>query len=393
MRVPRRGGPRRGARRVRPGEERRRRLPKVVDRLGGRLALERRLDALDVDRVRVRERVEHVERAHGSVAVCAVAKHEVDPGVQVRAHVLRLERLAVAQHKEPRVPVRPRRELHVVDRGARLRAAEVELVRIAEHLGQVEELGHQLADVAAAQRTGRVPGTRDGAEHAVCQVEGAALQLHKHLCVGQQAHQEVAHARRGRVVRAVVERRHVHLLQLLVPLRELGGALRRLCTHRAVQLPEGVRRVEVQRAARVLGEHPGEHGELREVVHRAPRERVEQHEVVRVGRAPLEPRLRLAPVGTRPAQHARQAGRRRLPEPLGERLGGARGRRRLLPDHRVEPVRQLRAGQHQQAAVPVGEEQLQRRAPVEPSAPETRAQRRPAPAARACLAVQRGDQV
>ena len=112
--VERVGGAARG---VRLAQELCGRLAKVEDLVLEGRALELVLDAVEVDGALVAHVREDVERALGGVAALLVAKDEVDPLVQVRAHVVALERRAQRAHKGARAAVRPRRQ-HRSDRAA-----------------------------------------------------------------------------------------------------------------------------------------------------------------------------------------------------------------------------------------------------------------------------------
>lgn len=68
-------------------------LTKVVDEADGGGLLERVVDVVDVHLALVEEVVEHVDRLHGWWALLLVAKDEVDPLMQVGAHIVTLQGL------------------------------------------------------------------------------------------------------------------------------------------------------------------------------------------------------------------------------------------------------------------------------------------------------------
>ena len=67
----------------------------------------------------VREVEEDVVRGDGRGPALLAAEDEVDPLVQVRGHVLALQRCAVQAHELGRAAARPRRQVHVADALAR----------------------------------------------------------------------------------------------------------------------------------------------------------------------------------------------------------------------------------------------------------------------------------
>ena len=121
-------------------------------------------------------------------------------------------------------------------------------------------------------------------------VEEAALQPYGEGRHRLQSDHVEQHDRGGRVVRAVMERRGLpldalpmHLLELLVPHLHLFGARWPERAHRLREVPEGRRVVEVERLAAIVLQHPGEDRVLVRVVVRAPGERVEAHQELKVG--------------------------------------------------------------------------------------------------------------
>ena len=75
----------------------------------------------------------------------------------------------------------------------------------------------------------------------------------------------------------------LHLLELLVPRLHLFGARRSERAHWLREVSEGRRVVEVERLAAIVLQHPGEDRVLVRVVVRAPGQRVETHQKVKVG--------------------------------------------------------------------------------------------------------------
>lgn len=91
-----------------------RNLPEVVDEAYDGITLERVLYAVYVHVALVKEIVEDIVGVDGRLALLLVAEYEVDPLMQVRAHVVALEGLAVHPHKLPRIPLGPRGQPYVV---------------------------------------------------------------------------------------------------------------------------------------------------------------------------------------------------------------------------------------------------------------------------------------
>lgn len=176
----------------------------------------------------VRERREDIDRLDRRLAALLEAKDEVDPAVQVGADVLRLQglgseelaptvsdegqgkesHLAVQLDEASRVALRPRWQGDIVDRlVVLLPSPQLLLVDVDEELGQVEEFGRELADVAAvlpelartesaarsvARRwtnapARRLPRSLDAPEETVGVVVGAALEIEERLGKGREA--------------------------------------------------------------------------------------------------------------------------------------------------------------------------------------------------------------
>jgi hypothetical protein len=109
---------------------------------------------------------------------------------------------------------RPRRELDIVDAAIRLRDAEVNAIHIAQHLGQEEQLGHQLLDVlVVAEHAAVARGQR--VKQAIGVVKVSALQLDRVRREGLEPEQVEEHKARIRVVRAIVVLGQVGILKVL----------------------------------------------------------------------------------------------------------------------------------------------------------------------------------
>lgn len=70
--------------------------------------------------------MEDVDSLDGGFSLLLEAEHQVDPLAQRLGHLVRLQRLAVDEDKEPRVVSGPRRQVHVVHPLAVLPDAEIE---------------------------------------------------------------------------------------------------------------------------------------------------------------------------------------------------------------------------------------------------------------------------
>ena len=68
-------------------------LAEVVDESDDGRLLQRVFDAVDVDVALVEEIVEHVDGVDGARTLLLVPEDQVDPFVQVRAHIVALQRL------------------------------------------------------------------------------------------------------------------------------------------------------------------------------------------------------------------------------------------------------------------------------------------------------------
>ena len=283
--------------RMRTRKELLRRLTKVVDLRNGGRALDRVRDLGNVDGALVREIVKDVESLLGVAALLAEAEHEVDPLVEMFANVLGLEGLAHDTNKLVRVALGPRRQHDVVDALASLLRAKVEAIGVLQHLGQVVELGNQLLDVGEVAREagGRLPRLVDAVEQAIGHVEATTLQLEEVLRKRFEANQIIEHDAGARVVCAVMELGHVAVLRglpNLVALCKFGRTRWCQSAHRLREISVDGRVVEVERLTLVVGEHPREHGILRQIVVRSAGQRVEVHQILKVANLSLQPSLR-----------------------------------------------------------------------------------------------------
>mmetsp|Transcript_22211 Transcript_22211/g.87497 ORF Transcript_22211/g.87497 Transcript_22211/m.87497 type:complete len:629 (-) Transcript_22211:2394-4280(-) len=271
-------------------EELCRRLAKVVDLGYRRLPLVLVLDCVNVYRALVGEVVEHVRRLHRVPAPLLKAEDQVDPEVQPRRDVVRLQRRPVDPHKVF-WRRRPLGQLHVVQRRPVLQCTQVEPVVVHHHVGEVEELGDEFLDVGRAVEA-VAPALGDGAEHAVGVVELAALQLEEVCGEGLGADEIEENNARAAVVRAVVEGGNVGVHKALVSRHEHLQPSRVQRAHWLREVAVDRRVLQVQRLALVVRQDPREDRVLREVVVGPPAERVQRHEVGEVADLPLPPLCR-----------------------------------------------------------------------------------------------------
>ena len=102
---------------------------------------------LQVDRALVGGEVEEIVRGFRRRPVLLVTKHQVNPLIQMRGHVLALQRLALHPHELLGGAVGPRRQLHVTQGLSVLPHAQLVVVAVVEELGLVVKLRDQLLDV------------------------------------------------------------------------------------------------------------------------------------------------------------------------------------------------------------------------------------------------------
>ena len=315
----------RAARRVRVADQQlQRRLAVVRDLHLRRLAHRRLLDGVNVHAAGVRHVVEHVVGRHRGGAALLVPKHEVHPAVQHGGHPLRLQRRA-QRALEGGGRGRPGRQAHVVHRAVVLQRAKVVARGVDEEVRLAVPLWRQLLHL---RQVGGVhgPRVRHGAKQAVRHVKVALLVRHVDAREGVQAQQVVHHrAHRRAVVAAVQELGDGVVVKRLVPRAELLQPAGRHGAHGARQVAVGGGRRQVHRARRVVAQHPREHGVLRQVVEGAPRQRVQRHQVVKVGEAARLPRAHQL------AEHAAEVRRVVVREPHARaRACGGRRRARHL---------------------------------------------------------------
>ena len=317
--------------RVRRGEREGRALPEVRglrDEAVARLQVGR---GGEIDLVGVGEVIEEVVAVHGLLALLLEAEDQVDPLREQRRHHRPFERLHVAREKRLRRGGAEQRgrQSDVVDLGAALQGSKVVVVAVDQEVGGEEPLGRELLHLGEVLVAGP-PRDEHRVEQPVRHVEVPVLQPHVQRRVRLLAQQVVQHApQRRAVVRAVVVRRHdalQHLVRLVRLLRVLHQLvvqllavvvalqtalepvdvqvqpLRVLRAHRQAQIarvlhrpaadpaPPRLRHVEVHR--RVVVEDPREDRVLRDVLHAAPRDRVQLHQVREVAHVPARPDLR-----------------------------------------------------------------------------------------------------
>lgn len=118
-----------------------------------------------------------------------VAEDQVDPLVQLLAHLPRLQHLPHLEAKLLR-GARPHRQHHCVHIVAPLLAPKVDAVAVAQELGPVVELGGQFLHVGGGSEDG-VELFVDAAEEAVGMVDLASLVLPVQAGEGLQPYEEV----------------------------------------------------------------------------------------------------------------------------------------------------------------------------------------------------------
>ena len=89
-------------------------LSKVVDKPNGSILLQGVVNSIDIHIPLIEQMVEHVGGIHSQRSLLFVPEDEVDPLVDVSAHVVALERLSVSSDKLACVALRPSWQLHVV---------------------------------------------------------------------------------------------------------------------------------------------------------------------------------------------------------------------------------------------------------------------------------------
>eukprot|EP00968_Pinguiococcus_pyrenoidosus_P001552 scaffold69_cov248-Pinguiococcus_pyrenoidosus.AAC.46 len=248
-------------------------------------------------------------RAQSHPTLLRAAEDEVDPSVDVHAHVGTFESSAMDSNESAGISFRPWRQFHVSHRPPVLRSS------------QTGGIG--------------LPRAANGAEQTVCDVELATLDLT--VQVGERLHakQEVQHHAHGRaVVRSVHEGRQLWVpFHRFIPRDELLKPGLALSAHRLRQVTHGggVDRLvdkcapEVNLVAVIVLQNPGEDGILAQVVEASPRKQVELEEI-------LEGRdLVLLPSSLR-CQLVCQDPRSRAMRPLLDRM------RRCEPHHKPREV-------------------------------------------------------
>ena len=268
---------------MRLGKQLHRNLSEIRNLRLHRLAHDRVVDRREVHAALVREVVKQVVHLQRARPALVAPENQVDPVVQVRAHVLALQRSAVDAHERLGRSVRPRRQLDVANNRSVLPLSELDAVAVLEALRQVEQLGDELFDVRV-HLLAVAEGLRNRMKEPVRKVEATALQLDCERREGLHPDHIVQHAAHRAVVRPVDEGR---VLRIVLHRLE---ALEEPLQARLVQRPDGLpevteyaRIVKIDAVARVVCEHPGKHRVLRQVVVRPARGRVQQHQVFKVG--------------------------------------------------------------------------------------------------------------
>eukprot|EP00968_Pinguiococcus_pyrenoidosus_P000311 scaffold16_cov242-Pinguiococcus_pyrenoidosus.AAC.17 len=265
----------------------------------------------------------------GCLSSLLVAEDQVDPVVQILAHVLALERLPVDLDEGLRA-VRPGREDDIVDHLAGLGRAKLEAVAISQHLRKVEELRHELFDVTRVGG-GAFPRLLDGSEKPVRLVELPVAHADVERSERLDAQQVPRHESRVAVVGAPVERRHLwrslvimeqrvsltalHLGELVELVGNRLAFALLLGADRVPQIAEVLRVRQVQRGRLVVAQDPGEDRILRQVVEAAPGDHVQGHQVVKVGDLPMDPGGRQVSAAARYFRPPQQSARKIVPRP------------------------------------------------------------------------------
>ena len=182
------------------------------------------------------------------VSFLLVSEDEIDPLVQMRIDIVRLESLSVFPNEVVGV-LRPLRQHDVVDPRllVALQVTEIEVVGVDQELGEVEELGNQLFDVVDIV-VQVLPGLRDRMKLSICDVKPAALQLDVQR--GERLHPDHVVQDHGRVwvVSSVVKLSNgaARVLELFVLGLDLGDVLWVLNADRLWKVSKGFGIVQVE---------------------------------------------------------------------------------------------------------------------------------------------------
>lgn len=125
----------------------------------------------------VGEVMEDVNAFDGGFSALLAAEDEVDPLVQVFAHMWTLEGFSMLGDKYFGISLRPRRKLDGVDAPTiALSHAKIVAIAVREEFGEVEELRNQFSNVAHIVFRSRLPGFLDRIEQSIRMIEIATLE-------------------------------------------------------------------------------------------------------------------------------------------------------------------------------------------------------------------------
>lgn len=133
-------------------------------------------DAVQIGCSAVRQMMEDVEVLHGSFSSLLVPKDEIDPLVQILAHIRTLQCLSMLGDEYSWVTLGPGREFDMVNLGAvALSITKVVSVDVGQELGQTEELGDKLSHISLVSARCRFPCLGNRLEEPISVIEATSL--------------------------------------------------------------------------------------------------------------------------------------------------------------------------------------------------------------------------
>ena len=153
------------------------RLSKVVDNASHNSSLLCVGDAIQVCRATVREMMEDVQVLYRRLASLLESEDEINPLVQILAHVWALQCFSVLGDEDPRVTLSPWGKLNVIDLNAVAFAiAKVVAIDVGQEFGKAVELGDEFSHVSLVLARGRLPCFWDGLEETICMIKASSLE-------------------------------------------------------------------------------------------------------------------------------------------------------------------------------------------------------------------------
>mmetsp|Transcript_21850 Transcript_21850/g.32513 ORF Transcript_21850/g.32513 Transcript_21850/m.32513 type:complete len:409 (-) Transcript_21850:2794-4020(-) len=150
-------------------------LSKVLCRLDSSFSSHGIVKLVQINHSFIRVPGEQVESRYGFSAHLLAPKYQVDPVIEILAHIVAFQSLSVDTNEPLWRSLGPRRQRHVIDRLSHLCDAKIKAVAILEEFGKVKELGNEFSNILLVLCTRRSPTASDIVKQSIGHIKSSSL--------------------------------------------------------------------------------------------------------------------------------------------------------------------------------------------------------------------------